>query len=219
MKPKKVLILGGGGNASVIAFAMIDASNRGDRKLEFAGYINDRDNVSQIEGYPVLGGLKDIAGLIAQDYYFINAIGKIGFQSERIALLESLNIPDERWVTFIHPSAYVAPNVEFGQGCVVMPNASLSPGTKFGKCCRVMIGAVVGHNNLIGDYCFFAGASCTGAYLKIGTGVFVSSNATFREFLSIGDYSTVGMGAVLTKNVGQNEIWIGNPAKLFLSQK
>ncbi len=215
MKTKKVLILGGGGNASVIGYAMIDAFNKGHRELEFCGYINDRDKVNEIEGYPVLGGLKDIPELIKRDYYFINAIGKIGVQQERITLIESLKIPDNRFVTFIHPSAYVAPNVKLGCGCVIMPNVSISPGTCLGKCCRVMIGAVIGHNNIIGQYCFFAAASCTGAYISIGDGVFISLNATLREFIKIGNYSTVGMGAVLLNSIGENEIWVGNPAKVL----
>ncbi len=210
---KKVLIMGGGGTASTIAYAIIDANRRGDNTLEFVGYLNDRDGVTEIEGHPVVGGLKDIPSFIEKDYYFINAIGKIGVQQQRIELLESLNIPDERYATFIHPLAYVAPNVVLGPGCVIMPNVSISPGTQLGKCCRVMVNAIIGHNNIIGMHCFFAAQSCTGAYLTIKDGVFVSLNATVREFLTLEAYSTVGMGAVLTKSIGEHEIWIGNPAK------
>ena len=36
-----------------------------------------------------------------------------------------------------------------------------------------------------------------------------------RENLTIGDCATIGMGAVLTKNVGEKEIWAGNPAKFL----
>ena len=212
---RKVVIMGGGGNASVIAYAIIEAAQKGQSDLQFCGYLNDRDNVSEIEGYPVIGGLKDIPKLIDENYFFINAIGKIGFQKERIELLESLNIPDNRYATFVHPSAYVAPNVKLGVGCVVMPNVSISPGTIIGKCTRIMINAVIGHNNKIGDYCFFAAASCTGAYLNIEDGVFVSLNATIKEFLTLKKYSTVGMGAVLTKDINEHEIWIGNPAHSY----
>jgi len=210
---KRVIIIGGGGNASVIGYAILDANKRGLSELKFCGYLNDRDNVSEIEGYSVLGGLKDVQKLLNEGYYFINAIGKIGYQEERVALIKGLNIPDERSCTFVHPTAYVAPNVNIGIGCVVMPNASISPGTQIGNHTRIMINAVIGHNNIIGEFCFFAAASCTGAHLTIGNGVFISLNATTREFLVLSDYSTLGMGAVLTKNMGKGEIWIGNPAR------
>jgi sugar O-acyltransferase (sialic acid O-acetyltransferase NeuD family) len=214
---RKVLIIGGGGNATVIAFAIVDTFNSGG-DLEFIGYINDRDNICDLEGYPVVGGLSDIPKLVDSGYYFINSIGRIGVQNERMELIESLGIPDERYVTFIHPRAYVAPTVKLGVGCVVLANATISPGTTLGKNCRVMANAMIGHNNIIGDYCFFAASSCTGAHLKIGNGVFVSLNATLREFLTIRDYSTIGMGAVLLNDTETNEIWVGNPAKILLNR-
>ena len=210
---KKVLILGGLGNASVIAWAMIDAQKKGYEDYEFTGYINDRDGVSEIEGYPVLGGLKDIPHLLDEGYYFINTLYKVGEQKERIELFNSLNIPDERLAIFVHPISYIAPNVKLSPGCVILPNVSISSGTKFGKCCRVMVGATIGHNSKLGAHSFFAANCCTGAYLEIGEGVTLSLSSSIREFIKIGNYSTIGMGAVVLKNVGENEIWIGNPAK------
>ncbi|MBF9253843.1 hypothetical protein I2I11_11115 [Pontibacter sp. 172403-2] len=212
---KKVLIFGGLGNASVIANAMIDANMRGYTAYEFDGYINDRDDCDEIEGYKVRGGLKDVKKFIKEGYYFINTIYKIDGQKERIELFDSLLIPEERLATFVHPTAYVAPNVELAPGCVIMPNVSVSPGTKFGKCCRVMVGATIGHNNIIGSHTFIAAGSCVGAYLKIGEGVHISLNATIREFLTIGNYSTLAMGSVLLKDVGEFEVWAGNPAKFL----
>lgn len=215
-KSKKVLILGGLGNASVIGAAIVDARGRGYKELDFAGYLNDREETgSEIEGYPVMGKTSDIKKFIEQGYYFINTIFRIDGQEERIQLFERLNVPDERLATFIHPAAYVAPNVKIGPGSVIMPNVSLSPGTVFGKCCLVMVNAIVGHNNVIKDYCHIAAQACIGAYITIEAGVHIGLNATIRENLTIGANSTVGMGSVLTKNVGPNEIWIGNPAKFL----
>ena len=113
--------MGGGGSANAIALAMIDASKNYKGKLEFKGYVNDNKVIDQIEGYDILGTLKDVKNLIEKDFYFINAIGKIGFQKERIELIESLNIPIERFVTFVHPRAFIAPNIELGFGIVIMP--------------------------------------------------------------------------------------------------
>lgn len=212
---KKVLILGGQGNASVIANAIMDANRRGANEYQFAGYINDRDNVGEIEGYPVKGGLEDIPRFIDDGYYFLNTIYKIDGQRERIQLFDSLNIPDERLAVFVHPTAYIAANVEFGPGSVVMPNAIISTGVKLGKCARVMIGAIISHNSTIGAHTFVAAGSCSGSNLRVGEGVHISMNCTIREFLTIGNYSTLAMGSVLLKEMGELEIWAGNPAKLL----
>lgn len=214
---KKIIILGGLGNGSVIANAIVHANNLGYKEYTFEGYLNDRvPKGDQIETYPVLGKTTDISDFLKDEqYYFINTIFRIDGQKERLDLFSQLNIPDDRLATFVHPMAYVAPNVKLSQGTVIMPNVSISSGTVFGKSCLVMAGAMVGHNNTIGDFCHIAAHACVGSYLKIHEGVHIGLNATVRENLVIGKYATVGMGAVLTKNVGESEIWVGNPAKFL----
>ncbi|MBN1472282.1 MAG: hypothetical protein JW925_10915 [Syntrophaceae bacterium] len=213
---KKVIILGGVGNGSVIANAMVDAHRQGNNEWEFAGYLNDRFAVGgNIESFPVLGKLGDWMKFAAEGYFFLNTIYRIDGQQERIDLFESLHIPDERLATFVHPMAYVAPNAHLGPGSVVMPHVSISSATSFAKGCLIMVGATIGHDNKIGRYCHFAAQCCVGAYMTIGDGVHIGLNATTRENLTIGRNATLGIGSVLTKNIGENEIWIGNPAKLL----
>lgn len=213
---KKILILGGLGNGSVIANAIIDSNKRSCTEWEFAGYLNDRLEIgSLIETYPVMGKTGDARNFLDEGYYFINTIFRIDGQKERINMFESLGLPSERLATFVHPLSYVAPNVNLGHGTVIMPNVSVSSGTSFGDGCLVMVGATIGHDNQIGKYCHFAAQCCVGAYMKIGEGVHIGLNATIRENLTIGNYATLGMGAVLTKNVNDYEIWVGNPAKFL----
>lgn len=213
---KKVLILGGLGNGSVIANAIIDANKRGNDDIQFEGYLNDRFSIGEkIDGLPVVGNLNDFKKFLENDYYFINSILRIDGQKERINLFENLNIPEKRLAIFIHPLTYVAPDVKIGPGCVIMPNVSVSSGTVFGKSCIVMVGATIGHNNKIGNYCHFAAQCCVGAYMDIKDGVHIGLNATTRENLVIGKNATLGMGSVLTKNIGEDEIWVGNPAKFL----
>jgi sugar O-acyltransferase (sialic acid O-acetyltransferase NeuD family) len=213
---KKVIILGGIGNGSVIANAMIDANKRGEQEWEFAGYLNDRiaagDN---IESHPVLGKLGDWMKFAEAGCFFINSIYRIDGQQPRIDLFESLHIPDDRLATFIHSLAYVAPNALLGPGTVVMPHAAISAATTIGKGCLVMVGAAILHNTQIGSYCHFAAQCCVGANMTIADGVHIGLNATTRENLSIGRNATLGMGSVLTKDMGEHEIWVGNPARFL----
>lgn len=218
--PKKVIIIGGLGNGSVIAAAISDAAARGQHEWSVAGYLNDRlAQGEDLEGHPVLGGLAEVDAYLKNDYYFIYTIYRIDGQDRRIALFQSLNIPDEGLATFVHPTAYVASNVQIGPGCIIMPHVCISPGTRMGRGCLVMMGSAIGHNSKIGNYCHFAAQSCLGAYLKIGDGVHIGINASVRENLTLGDCSTLAMGGVLLHNMGAYEIWSGVPAKFLRKAK
>jgi len=47
----------------------------------------------------------------------------------------------------------------------------------------------------------------------IKRGASIGANATIIAGNSIGEYAMIGAGSVLTKPVGNNELWLGNPAK------
>ncbi|MBN2399612.1 MAG: NeuD/PglB/VioB family sugar acetyltransferase [Candidatus Aminicenantes bacterium] len=217
---KKIIILGGIGNGSVIAAAIVDANRRGNREWEFMGYLNDRIEAGgNIESWTVLGKLADWEHFAGKDCYFINTIYRIDGQQQRIDLFESLNIPGDKLATFIHPLSYIAPNARLGPGTVLMPFAAVSASSVLGQGCLVMVGATVLHNTIIGNYCHLAAQCCVGANTSIAEGVHIGLNASTRENLSIGKNSTLGMGSVLTKDMGENEIWAGNPARFLRTAK
>ena len=209
---KKVLIMGGKGPAVVIANAIDHANKIGYGEYQCAGFINDFEE--EIDGYKVFGKFSDIHRLLDQGYYFINTLYKMGAQKKRVEMFNTLGIPDERLATFIHPLAYISPSAELGPGCVMMPGATLSAKTKLGKCCLLMANSSVGHDNNIGDFNFFTANSCLGSYITTGYSVWFGLNCTIRGKLKIGNRASIGIGAVLTKDVGDDEIWVGNPAKL-----
>lgn len=49
----------------------------------------------------------------------------------------------------------------------------------------------------------------------IGNDVWIGNNALIKGGISIGNGAVIGMGSVVTKNVGEYEVWAGNPAKLI----
>ena len=213
---RKVAILGGEGNAVVIASAIEHARRLGATDLEVAGLLNDRKPVGEkIDLFPVIGKTADAKRLLDEGYWFINAILRIEGNRERITMFEALNIPDDRLASFVHPMAYVAPSVQLGPGTIIMPQVAMSPGSKLGKGTIMMVGATMGHDNEVGEFCHIAAQACVGSCLHIGKGVHIGLNATVRENLTIGNYATLGCGAVLTKNMGEKEIWAGNPAKFL----
>ncbi|MFY9141769.1 acyltransferase [Sulfuricurvum sp.] len=48
----------------------------------------------------------------------------------------------------------------------------------------------------------------------IKKGASLGANSTIVGGVTIGEYAMIGAGSVLTKNVGVQELWYGNPAKM-----
>ena len=49
----------------------------------------------------------------------------------------------------------------------------------------------------------------------IGNNVLLGSNIVIMPGIVIGNHAVVGSGSIVTKNIGDFEIWAGNPAKLI----
>lgn len=49
----------------------------------------------------------------------------------------------------------------------------------------------------------------------IGNDVWIGTHSLIKSGVTIGDGAVIGMGSVVTKDVGPYEIWAGNPAKLI----
>lgn len=51
----------------------------------------------------------------------------------------------------------------------------------------------------------------------IGEKVFIGCNTVICKSVEIGKQSVIGAGSVVTKNIPNNEVWAGNPAKYIRS--
>ena len=71
----------------------------------------------------------------------------------------------------------------------------------------------IAHNAEIGKNCLIVALSGIGGSCIIGDGVYIGFGATIKNGVRIGRGATVGMGAVVLKNIPDNEIWVGNPAR------
>lgn len=49
--------------------------------------------------------------------------------------------------------------------------------------------------------------------ITIGDNVWIGMNACILPGVVIGDHSIIGSGSVVTRNVPEGEIWVGNPAR------
>jgi sugar O-acyltransferase (sialic acid O-acetyltransferase NeuD family) len=131
----------------------------------------------------------------------------------RLALVERLGLPAERYATLVHPAAVVAGSASLGPGAVVHATTVLTADVALGAHVAVMPAVVLTHDDVVADgVTFGAGARVAGS-VTIGAGAYIGSGVLLRESLAIGAGAVVGMGAVVTRPVPAGEVWAGVPAR------
>lgn len=198
---KKVIIIGAGGHAKVIA-DIVRAS--GDI---VQGFLDDSfDEEREFYGSKVIGRVDSYLPY-AQDCYFVIAIGNNGVRDK---ISHKLNC---KWYTGVHPSAVVSESASIGEGTVVMPNAVINADAEIGRHVIINTGSIVEHDCIVGSYTHVApksvvcGASHIGSYVWLGTGSTVSNLA------HICDNVLLGAGGVVVKDICESGTYVGVPAR------
>jgi sugar O-acyltransferase (sialic acid O-acetyltransferase NeuD family) len=121
------------------------------------------------------------------------------------------------FATFIHPSAVVLG--EIGAGCVIAPNAVVAPHTKIAEHVLVNYNATVGHDTVVDRLCVIGPTAAIGGYCRLEERVYIGAGALVREKLTLHAGATIGMGAVVTKDVRENAIIAGVPGREMNSRQ
>jgi UDP-3-O-[3-hydroxymyristoyl] glucosamine N-acyltransferase len=102
-------------------------------------------------------------------------------------------------------------NVEIGSNVCIdkgtLGNTVIQEGTKIDNLVHVA------HNVNIGKNCLIIANTMVAGSVNIGDNSWIAPSANIINGISIGSNCTIGMGAVVTKNVPDNEVWTGSPAR------
>jgi acetyltransferase EpsM len=215
---KKVIIIGGEGNGGVVA-ACIDDNRKRYSNNEYIvyGFINDFIEKGElINGYPVLGNTDEIQPFIDDpQYYFMYAIHPITRGKKREEIFNKINIPHKRFATIVHHTAFIPESVKLHPGVMVMANSYIGPATEIGLCSLIKASCLIGHNNFIGPLCTFSAGCIVSSYVSIGKASDVAFGAKVIEKVKMGNYSTAGASSLVLKDIGDNEVHVGSPAKFL----
>jgi sugar O-acyltransferase (sialic acid O-acetyltransferase NeuD family) len=112
----------------------------------------------------------------------------------------------------------VLENVMLGEGSILCSYTHLTSDIRIGRQFHANIYSYVAHDCVIGDFVTFApGVKCNGNvsisdHAYIGTGAILKQGNPGAP-LRIGRGAVVGMGAVVTKDVPEGAVVVGNPAR------
>ncbi len=214
---EKVIIIGGKGTAIVVAEQIWDAQVKHNMNIEMLGFAFDDEAMGdEINGFPVLAKTQEVYQKYKaySDVKFIFQLYRTDKMQERVALKESYGIPDERYLTFVHPTCTISRSAEIGIGTVIMANTVVNPNARIGKFCTIQSNVTIGHDSKMGDYNFIA-TQCTVGNIVMGARNFMGINSCTNNFITIGDDCFIGMASNVVKSLPSNARVFGNPAKEF----
>lgn len=208
--PEKIrcVIIGAGGHAEVVLDIL-----RHDRNIEVVGFIDNSPAAKTVDGLPILGGNSILPELMKKGVR--HAIIAIGENFVRKKYSDCARGVGMKLINAVHPHSIVAPTALLGSGVVIAAGAVICSYAKIGDSAIVNTGSIIehhveiGHNSHVGPGVRIAGRT------KIGDCSFVGIGATIIDNIKIGDNTVIGAGAVVTKDLPDDIVAVGIPAKII----
>lgn len=206
------IVLIGAANPETIR--MVTAVRRVDPNFDVRGFI-DNDTTKHgtyFFGYPVLGGIERISELAEDGVRFVNLI--TGSTRARYEVTRDAVRHGAALANFIHPSVDLT-MTRWGVGNYVQESVVIQAAVEIGDNSSIHIGTMVGHESRVGSSVFIAHAVSISGCCVIGDGTFIGTNATVLPRICIGKWSIIGAGAVVTHDVPDYSVAVGNPARVI----
>lgn len=212
----KLIILGTGGSSRDVldAVVCINAVNPA-AKYDCVGFLDDDESRwgKEIVGMPILGPLSSAPSY--PDSLFINGIGSAANHKEKASIIARSRVPLERFATIIHPTAVVSPFARLSNGVVALQHVTVATGARVGAHVIILPSAVVSHDVVVGDFTCIASGVCIAGGVKVGRSCYLGTKSAIRENVRIGERCIVGMGSVVLRDVEDDCIVVGSPARVL----
>ena len=209
---KEIYALGVGHNTPVF----IDLAEACGYKIVGLYHYNNSRTGEYDHGFEVIGSFEDLLNLptlSAKNFMLTMGDNNIRTELSEKILEKGGNIP-----SLIHPTAVVSRFAKIADsGVYISPFVYLQADSSIDKNTIVLSHVNISHNTIIGKNCFLAGNATIGAYTIVEDGVFIGQGAlTISGKVSkIGKNAYIAARALVTKDVPEDVVVVGAPARLF----
>jgi sugar O-acyltransferase (sialic acid O-acetyltransferase NeuD family) len=206
-----MLVIGAGGHAIEI-LDVLEKGNENTNLFFYDDFSTDNPKLF-FEKYPILRDRHEIIKLFEQDkkfglgigspllrkkmaLYFISLGGILTSIISTNSIIGNHNVILEAGLNIMH-GVIITNNIKIGEGTLINANVCIHHGSSIGKYCEFSPGCHINGNVTIGDQS------------SIGTG------AVIIPKINIGHNVIIGAGSVVTKNIPENSVAVGVPARII----
>ena len=207
---QRIIVVCAGGHGRVVADILAAARVAGDDELPI-GFVDDTPALAgaTISGLPVLGPISALRSL-PHDAIVV----ALGDNHLRRALTERLVSSGEQPCCAIHPRATIAASVQMAAGVVICAGAIVQPGARLGRGVIINTRASADHDTTVGNFAHLSPGATVGAYAAIGDEALIALGASIVGGRRVGARSVIGAGAVVVRDIPDDVVAFGNPARI-----
>lgn len=207
----KSAIIGAGTYGSVYYSYLTNAG------IKIVAFLDDNKNLhgSMVSGIPVIGG-SELFPVLQKEYGIEAVYCPIGNNKIRVKILENANSYGLKTPNFIDASVKISNDAVIGNGVYIIAGATIMPYAVLDDYVMISMSANIAHHSHLKKGTFIStgvnfGASITAEeYSYIGIGATIMTGVK-----KLGKNCKVGAGAVVIRDIDDNTVVAGVPAKVL----
>lgn len=205
MSESKVILIGYSGHAYVVAEAALEMG------IPLKYYAEQQQTALNPFNLIYLGfeGEQNFKGW-SDESSFVLGIGD-NFIRQKVA--KTILDKERKLLNVIHPSANCSKYLQIGIGNFIARNVSINPLVSIGDFCIINTGSIIEHECKLSDAVHIAPGAVLAGNIEVGERSFIGANAVVKQGVKIGKDVIVGAGTVVLKDLEDNSVYVGNPAR------
>ncbi len=198
----KIQIFGAGGFAKEV-YSIIKNSQH-----DVLHFIDVEEN-GDIYGLPVISE-KNMRG----DIPSVVAVGDPRLRENIVKNIRD-RYPNMRFPVIIDKNARILnrTSISIGDGSIICSGAIITCDIKIGRFCQFNLNTTIGHDTIIDDFCTTAPSVNLSGHTNVGKRVYFGTGSATKEYMSLCNDVTIGMGSMVVKSICHSGTYIGIPAK------
>ena len=208
---RDLIIFGASGFGREVAWAA-ERQNKKEPTWTILGFMDDDESIqgTEINGYKVLGKTVDVSNY--PDAYFVVAVGASRTREKIVSNMKAVN-PSIKFGTVIDPTVEMSDLVTIGEGTIICAHTIITVNIEIGSHVIINLDCTVGHDAILQDFVTLYPSVNVSGITNIGHAVELGTGMQIIQGKTVGDYSIVGAGAVVVKDIPAKCTAVGSPAK------
>lgn len=212
MNSEKVILWGGTGQSKVMRPII-----EGHPNHEVIAVFDDTEALAPpFKDIPLYQGWGELNKIVSQNYglKFLVTIGNPHAKPRR-EISQKLISYGLTPFSAIDSSSLIQPKVKLGLGAQVHPGSIINSFTTVGDYCIINTGSIVEHDAKLEDGVEIGPGATVCGCVRVGLDTWIGAGAMVRDHIRIGENCIIGAGSVVVKDIPDNTVVVGNPARFL----